>query len=96
MSTDSPPSARRLNVLIVLLLSILPAQAFAQDAVSKAIDKVVDLLTSQWAYGAAIIAVAIVGYRMLKGYMKFETAGWTLGGIIVIFGAATIVDMVTK
>jgi type IV secretion system protein VirB2 len=96
MSTGLPPSVGRLNLLVVLFLSTLPSQAFAQDAVSKAIDKIVDLLTSEWAYGAAVIAVAIVGYRMLKGYMKFETAGWTIGGIIVIFGAATIVDMVTK
>lgn len=96
MSEDSASRLKSTNALIAFLLASLPTCAFAQDAVSKAIDKVVQLLTSDWAYGAAVIAVAILGYRMLKGYMKFETAAWAIGGVIVIFGAATIVDMVTK
>ena len=40
----------------LLAVTLLPTDAMAQDAVTKALNKGVDLLTNRWARAAAIIA----------------------------------------
>lgn len=74
---------------------LLPADAMAEDAVSKALNKGVDLLTSKWARAAAIIALAVLGYGMWSGWMSKRMAlGW-VGGVALVFGGASIVDFFT-
>jgi type IV secretion system protein VirB2 len=82
--------------LVSLAFALLPIDAMAQDAVSKALDKGVDLLTDRWARAAAIIALAVLGYGMWSGWWSKRLAlGW-VGGVALVFGGATIVDFFTS
>lgn len=81
---------------LAVLFSMFSEQALAADALTKVLDTAVDYLTSKWARGAAICAVAFTGYQMFRGKTAIEHALWVVGGIAMIFGAATIVDMFTK
>jgi type IV secretion system protein VirB2 len=79
----------------LLAVMTLPIDAMAQDAVTKALDKGVDLLTNRWARAAAIIALAVLGYGMWSGWWNKRMAlGW-VGGVALVFGGATIVDFFT-
>ena len=81
--------------IAVLALTMLPIDAMAQDAVTKALNKGVDLLTNRWARAAAIIALAVLGYGMWSGWWSKRLAlGW-VGGVALVFGGATIVDFFT-
>lgn len=84
-----------LVAVIAAAAMLLPIDALAQDAVTKALDKGVELLTSKWARGAAIIALAVLGYGMWSGWMSKRMAlGW-VGGVALVFGGASIVDFFT-
>jgi type IV secretion system protein VirB2 len=79
----------------LLALTMLSTDAMAQDAVTKALDKGVDLLTARWARAAAIIALAVLGYGMWSGWWSKRLAlGW-VGGVALVFGGASIVDFFT-
>ena len=79
----------------LIILMMLPTDAMAQDAVTKALDKGVDLLTNRWARAAAIIALAVLGYGMWSGWWSNRLAlGW-VGGVALVFGGASIVDFFT-
>jgi type IV secretion system protein VirB2 len=76
-------------------IMLLSTDAMAQDAVTKALDKGVDLLTNRWARAAAIIALAVLGYGMWSGWWSKRMAlGW-VGGVALVYGGATIVDFFT-
>lgn len=78
-----------------IIFMMIPTDAMAQDAVSKALDKGVDLLTNRWARAAAIIALAVLGYGMWSGWWSKRLAlGW-VGGVALVFGGASIVDFFT-
>jgi type IV secretion system protein VirB2 len=84
------------SMVAVAVLLTFPSDAMAQDAVSKALDKGVDLLTDRWARAAAIIALAVLGYGMWSGWWSKRLAlGW-VGGVALVFGGATIVDFFTS
>lgn len=85
-----------LGISIALLaMMLLPIDAMAQDAVTKALDKGVELLTNRWARAAAIIALAVIGYGMWSGWWSKRMAlGW-VGGVALVFGGASIVDFFT-
>ena len=79
----------------LLAITLLPTDAMAQDAVTKALNKGVDLLTNRWARAAAIIALAVLGYGMWSGWWSKRMAlGW-VGGVALVYGGATIVDFFT-
>ena len=93
----SPNGAKAIVVLAstFIALTILPTDAMAQDAVTKALNKGVDLLTNRWARAAAIIALAVLGYGMWSGWWSKRMAlGW-VGGVALVYGGATIVDFFT-
>ena len=84
-----------LLAVFVIVAMLLPIDAMAEDAVTKALNKGVDLLTSKWARGAAIIALAVLGYGMWSGWWSKRMAlGW-VGGVALVFGGASIVDFFT-
>lgn len=79
----------------LIAITLLSTDALAQDAVTKALDKGVDLLTNRWARAAAIIALAVLGYGMWSGWWSKRMAlGW-VGGVALVYGGATIVDFFT-
>ena len=90
------PGARRIVLTAALALAATPA--FAQTAggdLTGFLQNIVDLLNSGVARLLAIIAVGITGIVWMFGQIDLRRAGTVVIGIIVVFGASTIVDMIT-
>lgn len=84
-----------------LLALGLAAPAFAQTSsavggnLSSFIQNIIDLLNSGVIRGLAVLAVILTGIAWMFGHIDMRRAGTVVLGIIVIFGAATIVDLIT-
>ena len=59
------------------------------------IQNIINLLNNNVIRGLAIIAIIITGVAWMFGHLDLRRAGTVIVGIIVIFGAATIVDLIT-
>lgn len=59
------------------------------------IQNIIDLLNSGVVRGLAVLAVIITGIVWMFGQIDLRRAGTVVVGIIVIFGASTIVDLIT-
>jgi type IV secretion system protein VirB2 len=84
-----------------LLALGLAAPAFAQTTsavggnLGSFIQNIIDLLNSNVIRGLAVLAVILTGIAWMFGHIDLRRAGTVVIGIIVIFGAATIVDLIT-
>jgi type IV secretory pathway VirB2 component (pilin) len=83
---------------VLVLASAHPA--FAQSTgtggnLGTFIQNIVDLLNNNIIRGLAVIAVIITGVAWMFGHLDMRRAGTVVVGIIVIFSAATIVDLIT-
>lgn len=85
-------NGERLWIGLMLALLSLPAYAQASDPISRLLAKAVDLLTNRWAVASAVVTIAAMGYRMKYGLMDKRHAFVTIIGIVVIFGAALLVE----
>lgn len=93
----SRPHLRRAGAVILIgaFLALGSAQpAMAQD-VEGLLQNVVDMLTGNTARLLAVIAVVVVGVLWMFGLFDLRRAAIVVLGIIVVFGAAEIVDMLT-
>lgn len=82
-----------------LLVLAAAEPAFAQSTgvggnVGSFIQNIIDLLNSNVIRGLAIIAIIITGIAWMFGHLDMRRAGTVVVGIIVIFSAAAIVDMI--
>ena len=83
----------------IVLASASPA--FAQAAggvggnVGTFIQNIIDLLNSNVIRGLAVIAIIVTGIAWMFGHLDMRRAGTVVVGIIVIFSAAAIVDLIT-
>lgn len=77
-----------------LMLALLSLPAYADDPISRLLNKAVDLMTNQWAVASAVVTIAAIGYRMKYGMMDKRKALASVIGIVVVFGAALIVDQI--
>jgi type IV secretion system protein VirB2 len=59
------------------------------------IQNIINLLNNNVIRGLAIIAIIVTGIAWMFGHLDLRRAGTVIVGIIVIFGAATIVDLIT-
>ena len=59
------------------------------------IQNIISLLNNNVIRGLAIIAIIVTGIAWMFGHLDLRRAGTVIVGIIVIFGAATIVDLIT-
>ena len=80
-------------------LMLMPHYAFAQSPtqlkpVEGLADTVASFLTGGFARTAAIIAVAVIGYRWFSGRMELGRALTICGGIVLILGAPAIVTFI--
>lgn len=84
----------KIGAACAFLLAFLIEPAFAQDLqpINSALEAVVGILTGTAARLVAIIAVVIVGYMAFLGQIPWRWAASIIFGIVLIFGAATIVD----
>lgn len=89
--------ARSLRVaLAVALCAAGPAHAQAAGGdLGGFIENIIDLLNSGVVRGLAVLAVIITGITWMFGLLDLRRAGTVVVGIIVIFGASTIVDLIT-
>ena len=55
----------------------------------------IDLLNNNVIRGLAVLAVIVTGVAWMFGHVDLRRAGTVVLGIMVIFGAATIVDLIT-
>ena len=74
-------------------MSVQPA--FAQANVEGLLQNVVDMLTGNTARLLAILAVVIVGILWMFGLFGLRRAAIVILGIVVVFGAAEIVGLIT-
>lgn len=92
-----PRRASRI-ALLALSASLAASPAFAQDVggdLGGFIQNIIDLLNSGVVRGLAVLAVIITGIVWMFGQIDLRRAGTVVVGIIVIFGASTIVDLIT-
>lgn len=81
--------------LTALSLFLLPEFAFA-GPIEDGVDWLVDLLTNGIARGAAIIGIAILGYMAWAGRLSMMQAVQFIFGVILVFGGAAIVDIISE
>lgn len=99
----SPVLARRRLLHAALWGAVALASAhpaFAQSTgvggnIGAFIQNIVDLLNSNIIRGLAVIAVIVTGVAWMFGHLDMRRAGTVVIGIIVIFSASTIVDLIT-
>lgn len=80
-------------IMIGLLFMLTPELAFAEPW-NDAANKVVQIFTSGLARTLAIIAVIALGLTALAGRLSWDWAIKIIIGIVLVFGAATIVDYI--
>jgi len=69
--------------------------AFASANVEGLLQNVVDMLTGNTARLLAVLAVVVVGVLWMFGLFDLRRAAIVVLGIIVVFGAAEIVNLIT-
>ncbi|MBW0152868.1 MAG: TrbC/VirB2 family protein [Phenylobacterium sp.] len=92
-------TAQRLAALAVLTSLAAAGPALAQSSgvggqIGGFIQNIVDLLNSSVIRGLATIAVILTGIVWMFGHIDMRRAGTVVVGIIVIFSAAAIVDLI--
>lgn len=100
--TNGPSLRTGLTLLLAASFTVALAHpAFAQSVggvggnVETFLQNVVDLLTGNVARLLAVIAVVLVGVGWMFGHIDLRRAGIVIIGIILIFGAAQIVSLIT-
>lgn len=80
---------------VVTILMVAPEVALAQGSGpwEGTLQEIIDIMTGTPARLLAIIVVAALGFAALFGRMSWSWAGSIIGGITLIFGAATIVGI---
>lgn len=69
--------------------------AFASANVEGLLQNVVDMLTGNTARLLAVLAVVVVGILWMFGLFDLRRAAIVVLGIVVVFGAAEIVNLIT-
>lgn len=88
----------RRPVALAALMTLSASPAFAQSVggdLGGFIQNLIDLLNSGIIRGLAVLAVILTGIAWMFGHLDLRRAGTVVVGIIVIFGATTIVDLIT-
>lgn len=81
------------NIWLLACIVLLPEVAMA-NPIEDGVDWVLDLLTNGIARSVAIIGIVILGYLAWMGRITGEACGKYIAGIVLVFGGATIVDLV--
>lgn len=86
---------KRATIIGLQAVAILTFPELANAAVEDTVDWIADLLTGRIARGAAIIAVAALGYMAWAGQMSWKWALNIVAGIFLVFGGAAFVDEIS-
>lgn len=88
-------------LLTGLFVLVAAEPAFAQSSggvggnIGTFIQNIIDILNSSVIRGLAIIAIILTGIAWMFGHLDMKRAGTVVVGIIVIFSAAALVDLIT-
>jgi len=101
--SPTPSLSRTLAIggLTLAFAAVLADPALAQTTSSTAgnvgtfIQNIINLLNNNVTRGLAIIAIIVCGIAWMFGHLDLRRAGTVIVGIIVVFGSATIVDLIT-
>ncbi len=96
--TPRPARARRVcatGAIAAAATLILAQPAFASANVEGLLQNVVDMLTGNTARLLAVLAVVVVGILWMFGLFDLRRAAIVVLGIVVVFGAAEIVNLIT-
>ena len=92
------PSLRKAGAAVALAAAFSLAAAgpaFASANVEGLLQNVVDMLTGNTARLLAVLAVVVVGILWMFGLFDLRRAAIVVLGIVVVFGAAEIVNLIT-
>lgn len=101
MKSELALRATAVTALTVLFLTMTAEPALAQTTggatgnIGTFIQNIIDLLNNNVIRGLAVVAIIITGLAWMFGHIDLRRAGTVVVGIIVMFGAATIVDLIT-
>jgi type IV secretion system protein VirB2 len=100
LSLQLPPRTLAVVCLAAAVTLVVAEPALAQSTgtggnIGTFIQNIINLLNNNVIRGLAIIAVIVTGVAWMFGHLDLRRAGTVIVGIIVIFGAATIVDLIT-
>jgi type IV secretion system protein VirB2 len=93
--------AAAVPALGLVFLSLMADPALAQAAggatgnIGTFIQNIINLLNNNVIRGLAVVAIIITGLAWMFGHIDLRRAGTVVVGIIVVFSAATIVDLIT-
>ena len=80
------------HLWLVGCLALTPSIALATP-IEDGVNWVVDLLTNGIARSVAIIGIALLGYAAWAGRITGQACGMYIAGIVLVFGGASIVDL---
>ena len=101
MKADPMLRAIVITGLTFAFLTLMVEPALAQTTggstgnIGTFIQNIINLLNNNVIRGLAVIAIIITGLAWMFGHLDLRRAGTVIVGIIVVFGAATIVDLIT-
>jgi len=99
MTRPPVPNFRRFAAVggVVIASSVMLASPAAAQAanIEGLLQNVVDMLTGNTARLLAVLAVVIVGILWMFGLFDLRRAAIVVLGIVVVFGAAEIVNLIT-
>ena len=86
-----------LSVTAASLVLLHPALVWAQalDPVQNVADMFVTFLTGAFATSIAVIGLAVCGFMAMMGRLPWGAALAVIAGIILVFGAANLVDEIS-
>lgn len=85
-------------IAVAVLASAEPALAQSTGVggnIGTFIQNIINILNSSVIRGLAIIAIILTGIAWMFGHLDMRRAGTVVVGIIVIFSAAALVDLIT-
>ncbi|XVN42082.1 MAG: TrbC/VirB2 family protein [Candidatus Rickettsia vulgarisii] len=94
---DSNFVCRLFFMLCSIALIIAASDAFAStaDPIGDTFCKMINIFRGNTARGIAIIGIVVLGIQTLRGQLKWEVALVIVAGVIILFKAPDIVNMIS-
>jgi len=82
-----------LDLTVFLLIAVAFSHSAAAVPLQGPIDWLIDVLTTGLARSGAVLAIVVSGYAAWVGKLSWGLAGRIVAGVVLIFGGATIADL---
>jgi len=92
-NTAAPAQYKALDLFVFALLITLASFPAAAVPFQGPLDYVVDVMTGTLARSASVLVIVVSGYAAWVGRLSWGIAGRIIGGIVLIFGGATLADL---